>query len=124
MFAVREEKRPWYRIILWWELRRIAYNLLVGLVGFISLSLFICIASKHPKDFQNGPEPFSVIIFAIGANVCYTGGWIWELAARLLWKEKAMHFGPIMFSLGLIFSMLAALAPSLVITGIYCFSNS
>jgi hypothetical protein len=124
LFTVPEEPRPWFRIVLWWELRRIAFNLLVGFVGFISLSLFIYIALKHPKDFQDGPEPFSVFIFAVMANVCYTGGWIWELAARFLWKEKAIYFGPIMFSLGLIFSMLAALAPSLIVTAIYCFSKS
>ncbi len=123
LFTVPAEPRSWYCIILWWELRRFAFNLLVGIAGAISLMLFIYIASRRSTDFEDGPEPFAVFFFAIGANICYTGGWIWELGARALWKEKAAHFGPIMFSLGLIFSILMALAPSLIATAIYVFSK-
>ena len=123
LFWVPAEPRAWYRIILWWELRRFAYNLLVGIPGCISLASFLYVASKQPPETQDGPEPFIVFIFAFGANLCYTGGWIWELGARAFWKDKAVSFGPIMFSLGLIFSILLATLPALIITGAFALSK-
>jgi hypothetical protein len=53
----------------------------------------------------------AVIGYAMGANVCFTGGWITEILVKKLWGEKAGAFGTISFSLGLLFSMLLTLMP-------------
>lgn len=40
MYSAPEENRYAVAIILWWEARRIPYNLIVGMTGSISLPLF------------------------------------------------------------------------------------
>ena len=114
MFSVSDGPRRWYHIILWWELRRIAFNAIVGIVGIISVIVFLTLASQRPKQFEEGPEPFAILIFGFGANLCYTGGWMAELVARSLWRERAAFFGPMMFSLGLLFSVTLCFLPPIV----------
>jgi len=113
LFNIPDTERRWYSVIAWWEVRRIAYNIIVGIVGFICLMAFLLLDELPPKPtFEEADwEPLSVIIGAIVANICYTGGWVAELVARALWRERARSFGPIAFSLGLIFSLCVCLLP-------------
>ena len=113
LFSVPDSPRPWYEVVLWWELRRIPYNAIVGFAGIVSVIAFVTIASLRPAEFEDGPEPFAILIFGFLANVCYTGGWAGELVARFMWKERAAFFGPVMFSLGLLFSIGLCLLPPL-----------
>lgn len=113
LFTAPDTQRRWYQVIIWWELRRISYNVIVGVIGIISVLVFFGLASLRPKHFEDGPEPFSIIIFGFAANLCYTGGWMAELVARFLWRERASFFGPMMFSLGLIFSVGLCFLPPL-----------
>jgi hypothetical protein len=69
------------------------------------------------------PDPpfiaiLAVIIYAVMANVCYTGGWIAELIVKKVWAEEGKSFGTISFGLGLVFSMLLTLLPGVLIVGI------
>lgn len=114
LFSVPDGPRRWYHVIIWWELRRIAFNCIVGTVGIISVVVFVLLASLRPRQFEEGPEPFAILIFGFGANLCYTGGWIAELVARLLWRERATFFGPMTFSLGLLFSIALCFLPPLL----------
>jgi len=58
----------WYKAILWWELMRIIYNVVMIVSGW--LSFYIC--------FVTIPLIYLLIGFAF--NVLYTFGWITELA--------------------------------------------
>ena len=58
---------------------------------------------------------FGVIIYGIGANVCYTVGWVVELFVRKTWPDKADRFATWSFALGLIFSIMLTLLPALLI---------
>lgn len=116
LFAIPDGPRRWYQVILWWELRRIPYNAIVGTVGFICLLALLALfelPALAPKEWDEGPEPFGAIIFGILANVGFTGGWVAELIARWFWRERAAFFGPIMFSLGLFLSVALCLLPPL-----------
>jgi hypothetical protein len=65
---------------------------------------------RNPPAGEEGFEPFLAMMLGIfGSNICYTGGWIAELVARKLWQEKVTFFGPVAFSLGLIFTALVCL---------------
>lgn len=116
LFSIPAGERPWHSIILWWELRRIPYNLLVGVTGFLSLMLLFAADSFPPRlSAQEADiEPLSFIVFGVLANICFTGGWTAELLARKIWKEKAEYFGPMALSLGLIFSLSMALLPGAI----------
>ena len=113
LLSIPDGPRRWYHVILWWELRRIAFNAIVGIIGIISVLVFVYLASQRPKQFEDGPEPFAILIFGFGANLCYTGGWMAELVTRFLWREHAAFFGPVMFSLGLLFSVALCFVPPL-----------
>lgn len=71
-------------IIAWWEWRRFAYNVLVGPVGIVtwlSVLIFGSLAVKPGVDFE---EPIVMFVgpfyWAFMANVCYTSGWLLDIA--------------------------------------------
>ena len=112
---------PTKDVIGWWETRRIPFNLIVGIAG-----IFSCIAAclvvfgsyfLGIGDFDVPDPPlfaiFGIIFYAIAANVCFTGGWVAELAVRKFWPHEADRFATLSFSLGLIFSVLLTLTPGL-----------
>ncbi len=112
---------PW-QIISWWEKRRAAYNLIVGAVGLLTCLLTACIAFYFERNFGEAiglPDPpifalLGIIFYGVTANVCYTSSWLFELIAKLVWKERARHFGEITFTLGIIFSALITFLPAVV----------
>lgn len=68
------------------------------------------------------PDPplfaiIGVILYAIGANVCYTGGWIVEVALYWFSGKGDTYFGPVTFVLGMVFSVLLTLFPALFFVG-------
>lgn len=92
-------------IIVWWEVRRIPYNLVLGLIGCIDL---IAMA------FANMLGPLVAvgsILFAVAANVCYTAGWVTELVwiGHSLGTER--EFAPRAFRAGLAFSCVLTSLP-------------
>lgn len=126
LFSRREEAPSIFGIITWWELRRIPYNLAVGTAGVFTLVVTIAVATIASEKFGEPlglPDPpilafFAVIAFGIGANVCFTGGWVIEIFARKIWREHIGAFAQISFALGLVFSVLLTLAPALLFTGL------
>ena len=104
LFEIPHEPRSALKIVLWWEIRRPAYWVFAAVVGFCGAAL-IAFSLRNPPAGEEGFEPFLPVMLGIfGSNICYTGGWIAELIARKLWREKVTFFGPVAFSLGLIFT--------------------
>ena len=116
IFSNPEGPRPWWKVIAWWEIRRIPYNIIVGVVGFISLMLFfLFIDLAHElKPGEDAVEPMALFAAPILLNICYTAGWICELFLRLVWREKSPVVGPTLFKLGLSASLFAAVLPALM----------
>ena len=109
----------------WWEARRVPYNLIVGCAGMITCTFAVVAAVAadilFTKDF--GPPIFgilTVVLYAVAANVCYTGGWIGELVVWELWPREADKFASRSFVAGFIFSILLTLMPGalIVVTGL------
>ena len=109
VISIPDHQRTWWQIIGWWELRRLPYNLIVG------LGLFVWFNKLPPMSV---PEPtvhlLPVILFGAGANFFYTAGWVTELIARDLWPEKAAKLGPQLLLTGSLLSVMLALFPALV----------
>lgn len=118
-----------WEIIAWWESRRIPYNLIVGATGIVSCAIVLLTALVTEKLFgepiglSGSPlfEILAVVIYAIMANVCFTGGWILEVLSRRIWDDRAEAFGEIAFTWGTLGSIVLTLIPAAVITavGIY-----
>ncbi len=114
MFSVPAGDRSDLRVILWWEQRRLPYNLIVGFVGLCSLAFF-ALASWQSGELKSGEdavEPLALLAAPVAANVAYTAGWITEIATRNLWPGKAATIGPALLRLGLLLSVGLELVPS------------
>lgn len=94
-------------IVGWWESRRLLYNAIVSGAGLPAVIILMVCHVHFSQIFF-----FGVLPYAIAANMCYTLGFGAELIARQLWKEKATHVGPMLFTLGTIFSVVITLGIS------------
>jgi hypothetical protein len=110
-------------VIGWWEARRVGFNLIVGTVGIITCIIDLTIAAGSNiffhSDFGLPGSPllsiFGTILYAILANVCFTGGWVAELVVRHIRPEEADGFAKTTFALGLTFSVLLTLTPGILL---------
>jgi hypothetical protein len=116
MFTVPPGDRSDLRVILWWEQRRLRYNLIVGLVGLCSLAFFGVAISRsgalHPGE--DAVEPLALLAAPIVVNIAYTAGWITEIAARSFLPTKAASLGPTLLRIGLVLTVGLELLPSVV----------
>ena len=116
LFTAPEEPVTTRRVIGWWELRRIPFNLIIGSVGLLALGIFItCIESADVlKLGEDAVEPLALMIAPVLANVCYTGGWLVDVPLRLIRHAVSPRFTPGLFRLGLLFSLFVVSFPALL----------
>jgi hypothetical protein len=127
-FKVDVAEKKWWKIILWWEIRRPLYNLFLLLFLGVTLAIFSFLPNDRLLVFYPGPMLalgfyFGIILFIVFANVFYTSGWIFQLIMRNMnWKE-INYLSNKAYILGLIMTAFITLAP--VILGIlnFIFSN-
>ena len=93
-FRSGAEPRSTWQVIGWWELRRIPFNLIVGLIGITTV--------------------IAILGYGVMANVFYTGGWVAELLVRRYRREWAHGFAPVSFAAGLAFSVVLTLTPVMI----------
>jgi hypothetical protein len=70
-----------------------------------------------PFDIDLFPEPFSIFtipLYGFFANICYTGGWIAEVAIRKFWRREAERFALASFKPGLQFSLVLTAMPGVL----------
>jgi hypothetical protein len=115
----RERVRRPFDAILWWELRRIPFNAVLLAVGALSFAAIEGIGGQLVQPGEDVVEPlaaiFGGIVFIVGANVCYTLGWITEL----MWSggdtSRTEDARPKVYRRGMIFSSLIAVAPGVLV---------
>ncbi len=103
VLSVSESERGFRDMTRWWESRRLLYNLLVALCGLPALA-WLMFHDRTPMFWL-----WPTFLYALAANACYTIGCLSEYLAKRFFGEKAIHYGPINFALGTIFSMLLTL---------------
>jgi len=112
--------RSAWRIIGWWEVCRVAFNLIVGIAGLVTLAtgiLAMGIANaflETPLHRLDPPLFFFALIYAVAANLCYTGGWLAELVCRRMWPATRGDLAPLWLRLGLVFSIFVTLLPAVL----------
>jgi hypothetical protein len=115
-------------VVVWWEIRRIPYNAALLVVGLGSLFAVEAIGGRMVRVGEDFIEPlillFAVLLYAIGANVCYTLGWITEL----LWSAgdigKTEGVRQKVFRIGLLFSVGLTGLPGLLMIIIWALRGS
>jgi hypothetical protein len=114
LFPAPAERKPG-AIIRWWEGRRLGYNLLVGSAGLTSLAVY-AVANTIVFGGQGDYPPWQAIVgFGLLANVCYWLGPLAEITIQRLWNREVLPVGPVLFRMGLTFSVGLALLPTLII---------
>jgi hypothetical protein len=112
---------PW-QVIGWWELRRPAYNLIVGLAGLVTIIIMVVVSVICDKVMGvpiGMPDPpifavLGVIVYAVMANVFFTCGWLVELFLVHALGSRRRDFGQVAFGLGLAGSVFLTLLPAVV----------
>ena len=98
-------------VIRWWEARRLRYNTYVAFVGLISWVLVLVVGGAAVKSGEDFEEPIMMIvgpaIYLIGANLCYTFGWIVDVAAHRGRPRESL------FKAGLGFSLVLTALPGI-----------
>ena len=109
-------KRTVGSIIGWWEKRRLPYNLMVGTAGVFSLAWTTLLVALPPI----GATPFfpwqGVVAFGLLANACYLLGPATEILIEKMWGREVLPTGPVLYRMGLTFSVGLALLPTLIVT--------
>ncbi len=120
-YPLPARRRTAAAVFLWWEVRRPAYNLIVGGVGCATIATTTLLLSL-PGGFGGGHPPLGLllggaVVYGFLANLCYFLGPLSELAMYRLWGDEAPRAGPALFRQGLIFSVGLTLFP-IALTGL------
>jgi hypothetical protein len=109
----RNTDSPW-RVILWWELRRIPFNIIIGIYGVLCFVIFLfsILTSGHLKPGEDAVEPMAIMAAPFGINFLYTLGWLVEVPARIFKPDLSPRFGPLLLKLGIGLGMLLITLPA------------
>ena len=103
--------------ILWWELRRVPFNLLVGAAGVVSIISGVLTALLTGSECGVPDPPLfavaGIVLYSVTANLMYTGGWVLELILRP--HTSTRKFAQLAFAAGLSLSVLVTISPAVVI---------
>ena len=104
---------PW-RVVSWWELRRIAFNGIVGVYGLICLVVFLwaITTSGHLERGEDAIEPLAILAAPFGINLLYTLGWLVEVPARFVVPDLTPAFAPSLLKAGLVFGIVLITLPA------------
>jgi hypothetical protein len=111
-------KQP-FDAIVWWEIRRIPYNLILLVAGILTIAIILFIGGHFVKPGEDVIEPlgmlFGGICYGIAANLLYTLSWITEI----LWSggdtSRTQVLRSKVFRKGLIFSIIITFLPAVLI---------
>jgi hypothetical protein len=87
-------------IIMWWESRRLKFNLIYFLVSIFTLVLTATLLGYN-AFFGFG----LVLMLAIAVNVCYCLGWLTEIILRKGIDDLDIKLGPLFLGLGTVFTV-------------------
>lgn len=116
LYPLPELRRSPWSLLRWWESRRPAFNAIVGGTGLVTVVAVRLISSLPPNPWgitllQELPI---IVTFAVLANICYSGGFVTELAMRKFLGEGAPRPGPALLRMGLTFSVGLTLFPAAI----------
>ncbi len=96
-------------IITWWEVRRLRFNLYVGVVGAVTWLLVLIAGSAAVKTGADFEEPLAMLfgpfVYGFLANVSYTLGWVVDM---VFYRGKPRTH---LYKAGMIFSMVLTALP-------------
>ena len=119
LFRVPEEPYSPWRVVAWWEARRVPFNIIVGVCGALGVAVFLwtITTSGHLQPGEDPLEPITILAAPLVINVLYTLGWIIEVPIRRLLPGLSPCFGPVLLRLGLGLGLFVITMPAAYWTG-------
>lgn len=105
-------------ILRWWESRRIPFNLVVGGSGLTAIAAAMLVASLPPAAPGFGMSWVPVVVYGVMANLCFTLGPAIEIALEKLWGKDVLPAGPVLWRMGLTFSIGLTLGLPLILLAV------
>lgn len=102
-------------IVAWWERRRLAYNAFVGGAGLVSLGSVGAAGVLLGEGGNLGGVLAMAGVFGVMANLCYCLGPATEVVMEKVWGRRVLPTGPVLYRMGLTFSVGLALFPTLLV---------
>jgi hypothetical protein len=106
---------------------RIPFNLSLLVAGLTTIVVIEFIGGRMVKPGEDFVEPLGmilgVIIYAVGANVCYSMSWITELVWTQGDTSRTEPLRPKVFRRGLIFSVVLTLLPIPIVVFVWALSG-
>jgi hypothetical protein len=104
-----------WNAILWWEYRRIPFNLALLVIGVGSVLVVEAVGQRILEPGEDAVEPMllmaAIVAYAVAANLFYTLGWVVELIVRRYDPVVGRKSARVMFKLGFVGSCLLTTAP-------------
>jgi hypothetical protein len=102
-FASLPSRPSLWTVVVWWEARRVPFNVIVGLYGLVCLFAFFwaITTSGRLQAGEDAVEPLALLGIPIGINILYTLGWLVEVPSRLVVSNLTPQFGPSLLKMGL-----------------------
>ena len=121
LYASPAKERSVLEIIIWWEKRRVSYNFIVGIMGFVFFLLYAFFVDRAQilKPGEDIIEPMALFVVPIFWNFAYTMGWAFELGARKIPLLKDWGTGSYLLRWGINFSLFLLAIPA-IYWGAYC----
>ena len=101
-------------IVAWWEKRRLFYNVAVGAAGLLTMIPATALVSILEGRLVLEPW-LGAVAFGVMANVCYCFGPAVEILVHKIWGRSVLPVGPVLYRMGLTFSVGLALLPMLLV---------
>ena len=117
LFPLPATRRTAFGILTWWESRRLAYNIIVGATGLVTLGIISAISLIPPGLPRFTPPVQLILAYGALANICYTFGPMVEIGLQQIWKDRVLPVGPTLFRQGLAFSVGLTMLPVIVASG-------
>jgi hypothetical protein len=110
-FRVPSFSSSTWSVIRWWESRRLAYNLTVGVAGVISLTAVALVELLPPSSRVPGIPWGGILVYAVLANLFYSLGPAVDTLVSRRWGRNFDAVGPALFRYGFAFSVGLTLLP-------------
>jgi hypothetical protein len=105
--------------IVWWERRRVAFNVVILLAGVFTLIVIRFVARLFVRFGADVIQPSGmasfILLYILAVNLCYTLGWVTEL----LWSDgdtaRTEALRPAVYRWGLTFAIAVTLLPAVFV---------
>lgn len=98
---------PWWKVLIWWELRRLVFNLICIPVIYLTGANI-----SESANAKGGGSPIVyilfIVLFLVFINTYYTLFWITDLIIRAVREESALPIQPYLYIISIVTTIIGS----------------